>query len=129
LLFEIAASVVLERSLAIAELAQVNPTLIPKLDSRATSAPPAIPATGPGFAYFKQLSGTAATPTSLMPYGAPISIPGRVATILADRTDAEITALLAGDLELSVAWEVAALLQAKTIAEWAAWEALKEGRF
>ncbi len=124
LIVDVAASVTIERSLAISELAQIAPALIVELDSLALRARPRRVVGGGAATYLRQLTaGRSASGRCASRLG-PVSLPGRVCVRLASVSDDEVADLLAGDLDAAVRWERASLLEGRTIAEWATSQAL-----
>lgn len=123
---EIAVALMLERSLTVEELTALDPTLPAILDVRATAARTNGALSGAASVYLRQLTGGAGQPLpAAEPLAGPLMIPVRVATRVQRARDERIVGLLEGDLAHSVAWERAALLENRTIAEWASWQALR----
>jgi hypothetical protein len=121
---EIAVAVSLERSLAVEEIKALDHALVGVLDERAAAARTEQNLTGAAAVYLRQIvggSGGAPTPSVT----GPLSIPVRVAARLSGASDERLVALLEGDLALALQWERAAILENRTIAEWASWQALR----
>lgn len=100
-------------------------TIVAALDDLASRVRPAGPVSGAAAIYLRQLA-VSDTPCSSPPTRLPTSVclPVRVAGRLTAGNDQEVSALLDGDLGLALAWERAAVLHGRTIAEWAMWQAL-----
>jgi hypothetical protein len=123
---EIAVALMLERSLTVEELTALDPSLPAILDVHATAARTNGALSGAASVYLRQLTGGAGQLLPAAgPLAGPLMIPVRVATRVQRARDERIVGLLEGDLARSVAWERAALLENRTIAEWASWQALR----
>jgi hypothetical protein len=118
----LAASLIIERSLACRDLERIGRGLPSLLDERARDAAPDAAVSGSTAAYLRQLLGNGGIASrTRQPWGdGPVSLPGRVTLRLADASDEEVAALLDGELRLAIAWERAAVLDRRTIGEWAA---------
>jgi hypothetical protein len=120
---DLVAAVLIERGVASIELGAVDARIVGELDRRAAQSRPTGAVGGPAAAYLRQLSG--ATPRARAASAlAPVSLPGRVAARITDVEDDAIAAMLQGHLDGALAWERAAVLEGRTIAEWSAWHAL-----
>jgi len=121
---EIAFAVTLERSIAVGDLARAGIEMVPELDALASDARPAGPIGGSASLYLRQLSAGARERDGSRSAHGPFALPGRLVARLAHIEREALPGLLEGDLGCSLAWERAALLQARTICEWASLQAL-----
>lgn len=117
---DLAVSLVLERALAVSDVARIDAELVVHLDRVASVAGPVRCLGGTAAGYLRQLTGGA--PSQRAPLDRPVLIPGRVAMRLAGVSGHQLAELLHGEVPLAVSWERAAILAGRTIGEWAAWE-------
>ena len=123
--FDIAVTVTIERSLAVRELTPLRDDLVDEIDGRARSARTRQALGGAAAVYLRQLAGTQTRQmTTSVPVG-PLSIPARLTARLVQMDAQETIEFLQGDLTLALAWERAAILESRTIGEWAATQALR----
>jgi hypothetical protein len=122
---DLAVAVTLERSLAAADLAGAGIEIVARLDALAVDVRPSGAVGGATALYLRQLSGgerrERGSPRNRV---GPFSLPGRLVARLASLDGEAVPGLLEGDLELSIAWERAALLEARTVGEWASLKAV-----
>jgi hypothetical protein len=122
--FDVAVAVTVERSLAVRDLDGLHEGQIKQLDERALSLRLDREVGGAVAVYLRQLSG-GSVPTGVSAGVGPVSLPARLAARLAQTDPADMPGLLDGELPMALAWERAAVSQARTIGEWGAREALR----
>lgn len=111
----LAGSVIVQRSLALLDLADHSPSAAGRLDEAAQVAGPRVCLTEPSRAYLRALQGGSATHGRLA--CAPVQLPMRLSErILVHGLDQLLSGLR---LESALAWERAALYAGRTIGEWA----------
>jgi hypothetical protein len=125
---EVALAVTLERSIAVLDLGSAGIEIVPELDALASESRPGGPVGGAAALYLRQLSGGGRENGGSRSARGPFALPGRLVARLACFEQAALPALFGGDLGAAIAWERAALLQARTIGEWAALQALALSR-
>jgi hypothetical protein len=125
LAFDIAAAVAIERSLAVNEIADLQANLVAAIDQRALAARARRTVGGACAVYLRQLAGGQSARAHCSAPGVPVSLPGRLTARLVSFDDEYVIGLLDGDLALALAWERAAVLEARTIGEWASLQALE----
>lgn len=122
--FDIAAAVTIERSLAVNEIANQQANLVTAIDQQALAARARRTVGGACAVYLRQLAGGQTARAHCSAPGVPISLPGRLTARLVSFDEEYVIELLDGDLALALAWERAAVLEARTIGEWASLRAL-----
>jgi hypothetical protein len=116
--FSVAIATTIERSLSVRDIAQVDAIVVSELDDLAGDAVVASLPSGATAVYLRQLAGGARV--GIASLTVPVNIPGRLASRLQALGNESAEALIMeGDLEKSLAWERAAVLEGRTITEWA----------
>ena len=121
---DVALTLLLERALAAEELSTVDPTLLSSLDACAAAVRPDSALDGASALYLRQLAGGNSSAVGSSP--GPQLIPVRVAARVQHADGRRIAELLAGDLALAISWERAAILEHRTMGEWACSQALRQ---
>lgn len=126
---ETALVLVIERALVIRELHNAElPDLVSKLDHLAEAASPGTELWSPHASYLRHLVGLAQSTRDERPLGSPrVALPLRLVDRLNDG-ELSVGEEAEKELELAIAWEIAALVAGKTITEWSYSEALTKPR-
>ncbi len=126
---ETALVLVIERALVIRELHNAElPDLVSRLDHLAEAASPGMELWSPHASYLRHLVGLAQSTRDERPLGSPrVALPLRLVDQLNDG-ELPVGEEAEEELELAIAWEIAALVAGKTIAEWSYSEALTKPR-
>jgi hypothetical protein len=122
--FDVAVAVTIERSLAVRDLDGLRDGLIERLDENALSLRLDRTVGGAVAVYLRQLSGGHVSAGVSAGIG-PVSVPARLAARLAQVDPGDVPGLLDSQLTVALAWERAAVSQARTIGEWGALQALR----
>lgn len=120
--FGLAVAATIERSLAASEIARISTSVVPELDELACRTQVAGAYRGAAVVYLRQLEGGASVARGSAL--GPVTVPGRLAVRLQPFDEDGVAALLDGDLDIALAWERAAVLEGRTITEWAMVRAL-----